>query len=490
MGKKNKGTSSLGFKSYLGGTMMWAVSGVGAALMTSWFMQYLTDYAGIGEYAALLGTVILLIVRIFDAVNDPIQGFIIDNAKDTKHGKYKPFLIASVILSAVGISCLFFLPSAISDKPVIIVIWVLFFYLAYDFGESWFAPNLLYRTMTDSTTERSKLLLWPRLFTLLLGAMMAALIPIINGVNVNFNNMHTSFGITVTGLMVIAALIAIVGLLIVKEKKVENIEIEEKSEKVKFTEIFKLFVENEALRVKFITDLFSGFIWTFLFATALYYIKWGFAANLETGEVNADLYGTYSLIASMMMLVPIILGTAIATPLTKLFKSSVKLFRAMLLTQALSCGLLFALEILGVLQAVPFVFFICMALTSTAIGVNFIPGEVMNMEVMDYSIFKNGKDRSALCNATSKFLAKAQTALSSALVGAILIGIGYQVDSATDTYLGDLARIPGMLTWFIIVMGLIPFVLGMISWFVIKRYPITNEVREEMHQTLKRESIE
>ncbi|MBP8990119.1 MAG: hypothetical protein KBG64_07860, partial [Clostridia bacterium] len=85
--------------------------------------------------------------------------------------------------------------------------------------------------------------------------------------------------------------------------------------------------------------------------------------------------------------------------------------------------------------------------------------------------WKNEKNRFALCNAANKFLAKAQTALSSAMVGVILIAIGYEVDSVTDTYVGDLSAIPAMLDWFI---------LGLISWYILKKYPVTDEIRADM----------
>ena len=55
----------------------------------------------------------------------------------------------------------------------------------------------------------------------------------------------------------------------------------------------------------------------FLFATMLYYIKWAYCADLTTGVVNDDRYAILSLVGSMMMFLPLIVGTIIATPLMK-----------------------------------------------------------------------------------------------------------------------------------------------------------------------------
>ena len=41
--------------------------------------------------------------------------------------------------------------------------------------------------------------------------------------------------------------------------KVKNLE------RVKITDIFRLIRDNKALRIKLISQLFDGFIWTFLF---------------------------------------------------------------------------------------------------------------------------------------------------------------------------------------------------------------------------------
>jgi Na+/melibiose symporter-like transporter len=118
----------LGVKNVLGTTIMGAAEGFAAGLMTSWFMIYLTDYAGLGKWAAALGSTVLLAVRAFDAVNDPLQGWIMDNAKISKIGKYKPFIILSIIMMLIGVSAMFFIPAPLLSNPVAVGTWIVFFY--------------------------------------------------------------------------------------------------------------------------------------------------------------------------------------------------------------------------------------------------------------------------------------------------------------------------------------------------------------------------
>ena len=122
--------------------------------------------AGIRTFAlismgATLATSLLLFARIFDAVDDPIQGFVMDRGKRTKIGKYKPFFLLSILLTGIGCILLYSLPSAFATKPVLIVVWVIFFYLMFDVGTSFYKDNLLFRTMTNDPNERSKLVIGP-----------------------------------------------------------------------------------------------------------------------------------------------------------------------------------------------------------------------------------------------------------------------------------------------------------------------------------------
>lgn len=479
---KVKNPEAVGAKECIGVTALSTMGGVAAIFMSTMFMQYMTDYAGLGAWGASLATILLLVARLFDAVDDPIQGFIMDSGKVGKHGKYKPFFMISIIMTAVGTILLYALPDGITSSPVLVTVWVIFFYLVYDIGTSFNNGNLLYRTMTDDVNERAKLVIGPRVWVMIIGILGSAMMMIIVAINSFTGSYKKSYAVVAAAASLIAALISVIGWFMVKEKHVVQ---QDEEEKVRVKDFFELFKVNKAMVVHFVKCIFSGFIWTLLFATPTYYVKWGFCTDLSTGEVDMALLGTYSLIVSMMMLLPLLFGTFLATPLMKLLKSPIRLTRLNLLLQAIGGGVLFVAQILGVLQNTPWLFFLGMFIMALAIGVDFVPQSTVEMEIMDYTIYKTGKDRSALSGVVSKFLEKAQTALSSALVGAILIAIGYNVDSVTGDYAGDIANIPTMLNWFIVVMGLVPCILGIIAFVIYRFYPIDNTVRADMRKYLE-----
>lgn len=481
--KKVKDPNRLRFKNYFGSSAMAVCEAVGACIMTSLFMLYLTDYSGLGKLGAVLGSTVLVFARFFDAVNDPLEGWLMDRAKVGKHGKYRPFLLLSTILISVGLIGLFSIPVGENPNIILIGAWVIIFYLLYDIGVAFFALNPMLRTMTINPDERGKLLIGPRLISMLVGMVGAAMISIISSVNEGVGNMRTSFTIVITAFVGIGALISILGLALVREKHHAQ---EDPEDQVKLTDIFGMLKTNGALRIRLLDMLFSGFIWTFLFATMTYYIKWAYCADLTTGAVDTGKLGILSLIAAMLMFLPLILGTFIAAPLMKKFGSPIKFHRFLIMAQSIPCLILFVLELLGVLRLSPVPFFVCAAIVTIAIGADFIPGETLNIECMDYEIYKNGRDRSALCNSCNKFLNKAQSAVSTVMVGGILLLIGYEVDSVTDTFLGELSSIPTMLTWFIVIMGLVPGILGIVAWLFLKKYPITDEIRADMGQKLNK----
>lgn len=481
--KKVKNRGGLRFKYYYGITTLATSDGIASTLMTSLFLLYLTDYSGLGKMGAVLGGTVLLFARIFDAVNDPLEGWIMDRAKVGKHGKYRPFVLLSIILTAVGTIGLFSIPTGLSSNIVVFGAWVIIFYLIYDMGAAFYAQEPLLRTLTLDAGQRGKLMIGPRMLNMLIGVLGSSLIAIISGINQNFNNMQTAFTVTITAIAIGGAIISITGLALLKEKYHAPVE---ETDKVRITDIFGMIRTNDALRVRLIENIFNGFIWTFLFTTSGYYFKWAYCADLATGAVDTDKFGLLSMFISLIMFLPLILGTFIGTPLMKKAGSPIKLHRILLLLQVIPCLAVFAMEFVGVLRMSPAPFLICLAIAASAFGADFVPSAVINLECMDYEIYKNGRDRSALCNACFKFLNKAQSAAVTSLLSILMVAIGYEVDSVTDTFIGELSAIPTMLSWFGVIMGLLPGVLGLVAVFVLNKYPVTDSVRADMNAKLSK----
>lgn len=472
----------------MGTTALSTANGICGVFMSSLFMQYMTDYAGLGAMGATLATSLLLFARILDAVDDPIQGLLMDRGKRTKIGKYKPFFLLSILMTGIGCICLYSLPKSFAANPPLIVIWVVFFYLLFDIGSSFYKEPLLFRTMSNDPNERSKLVIGPRVWTMMLGVVASAFTIILVAVNEKIGNYHDSFAILTFVIIGVAMVISLIGWLLVKERHIAE---DQSGEKVQFRDFFLLFKENKPMVIFYLKCIFAGFIWSLIFATPAYYIKWGFCTDLATGVTNMELYGVLNGISSMMMLLPLLFGAVIGRPLLKLFKNDpIKMTCSLLILQAVGGSVLFIAQMTGILTKAPALFFISMFIMAVGVGTDFVPQSIVEMEIMDYNIYKTGKDRSALTQVTGGFIVKAQAALSAVIIGTVLMAIGYNVDPVTSDYLGELSQIPVMLNWFIVIMGLVPAVLGVISALILRKYPIKNDERLKMRAHLDNQRTE
>ncbi|HSW40540.1 MAG TPA: MFS transporter, partial [Acidobacteriota bacterium] len=80
-------------------------------VFASYLMFFYTDIIGIS--AAVIGTM-LIVTRVFDAVNDPIMGMICDRTR-SPHGKFRPWLRWMIIPYGVSGVAIFLVPDWISN---------------------------------------------------------------------------------------------------------------------------------------------------------------------------------------------------------------------------------------------------------------------------------------------------------------------------------------------------------------------------------------
>ena len=155
----------LDFKTRFGVATMSISQTIGTAMITSVLMIFLTDYAGLytgvpGAAAAAAATM-LVVGRVWDAVNDPILGFVMDRTPRTRYGRFKPYIAAAIPISALLLIAMFNLPLSMSDTLKLVLVYVL--YLLFDSAFTLMPFNPLIQTMSPDARVRSKLLGPPRI---------------------------------------------------------------------------------------------------------------------------------------------------------------------------------------------------------------------------------------------------------------------------------------------------------------------------------------
>ncbi len=105
-------------------------------------------------------TVLMLVARIWDAINDPMWGAFIDSRKPTKWGRFRPYVFWFSIPMAVAAGLMFTRFSFIPSSKYIVYAYVT--YILY--GMMYTAVNIPYGSLasviTDDEIERSSLSMW------------------------------------------------------------------------------------------------------------------------------------------------------------------------------------------------------------------------------------------------------------------------------------------------------------------------------------------
>ncbi|MCB0322794.1 MAG: MFS transporter, partial [Bdellovibrionales bacterium] len=95
-------------------------NGLAVSSVSVWFLYYLTDVAGLG---AFLAGVAVTVGRLWDAVTDPIMGWIADHTR-SRWGKRLPYLLFGAIPYALSYLALWVVPEFESERSTFIYVTV------------------------------------------------------------------------------------------------------------------------------------------------------------------------------------------------------------------------------------------------------------------------------------------------------------------------------------------------------------------------------
>jgi len=125
------------------------------SLVSMYLMFYLTDILNLPDSTMWWMTSILTVLRVFDAVNDPFMGVIVDNTR-SRYGKFKPWIVIGAVLSSV-LTVLMFTDLGLSGTLYIFLFGV--FYLLWDisFGLNDIAYWSMLPALTLDQSEREEI---------------------------------------------------------------------------------------------------------------------------------------------------------------------------------------------------------------------------------------------------------------------------------------------------------------------------------------------
>lgn len=417
------------------------------AIISTFLMIYFTDIIGINP--AFVGT-LFLVARLWDAINDPIMGMIVDNTR-SRFGKFRPWIFIGTILNSVILFLLFRKPDLEGTSlylyySVMYILW----------GMTYTIMDIPYWSMipTLATTkeDREKISVVPRIFASLGGLTVTTFgITLVN----KFGNGDQLKGFEYFSLAIIVIFIISTTITCMNVK--EKTEVQVNSEKVNIKQAFNILKQNDQLLV------FIGIVLAYNLAmqlaggAAIYYFK--YVAGKES------LFSVYSFfkVAEIggLMLFPMItrkIGRQ------QVFKLATILPMTGLITLFIS-GLIAPQSIL----------LISISAVLLNIGSGFLLGSttVMLADIVDYGEYKLGSRNESIIFSAQTLLVKLASAISGWLIGVGLSLTGYVAGASiqSDTTIIGIR----------LIMTIIPSIVALVMYLIYKsKYKINGSFHDEI----------
>lgn len=387
-------------------------------LFNSFLMTFILFTKTIDNKMLTVVGAIIVVARIFDALNDPIMGGIVENTR-TKWGKYKPWQLLGAVLTGAVIISVF----CVKLDGWSYIGFLAFAYLM--FSITFTMNDISYWGMLPSLTsdehERNKLTSCAQLLASAGVGLASLLIPLFTTGSLAKWGAPTGYkviGIISAVLMVLFQLFTILG---VKEKPLPPIK-PDKSDRLTLKKMFQTIAKNDQLLwcalIMLIFSIGTGVVGGGLL-TMYVYFEFGYE-------------GGYTLLIGIGYGIISTLFTATYPWLSKKFGRNKVLYSAgVAIILGFILMLIFALAIpTGAPKSTEwFTKFILIAIAYTIVGygAGFYMIMVINMaNTVEYNEWKYGQRNESLIFSLRPFTAK----LSSALTQALVIGV-YAVASIT-----------------------------------------------------------
>ena len=212
------------------------------ALMASIFSIYCTDVLGIN--ATLMG-ILTIIWTIWDAVNDPMMGALMDKAfsrKQSKRGKFRPWLLRATPLLAVSAIAMWTVPTFLDGIPLLVSLFS--FKILYEASYTMFNIPMgsLLSAMSTNDAERASLSSARGV-----GSMIGNMIPGMAGpVIIGMFGDKNSTGYMITGVAcaIIGFIICLLHYAMTEERTI--VDKETKADDIKLSDIWVVVKKNRA----------------------------------------------------------------------------------------------------------------------------------------------------------------------------------------------------------------------------------------------------
>ena len=386
------------------------------SIVSMYLIYYLTDVINLPTSTLWWVAGIILAARIFDALTDPLMGFIVDNTH-TRWGKFKPWIAVGAITSPI-FTILLFSDFGIQGAAFIIVFAVFYFL----WGISYTTHDISYWSMLPVLSmdqkEREKIGAIARICANIgLFFVVAGIVPLTGLLGERFGSLQKGyfiFSILITTFMALGLCVTLFG---VKESKL----VDYRQQSTPIKELLRVIYKNDQLFVTAIAmSLFMiGYVTTTSFG--LYFFKYAYG--------NEGMYPIFALILGVSQLAAL----SVFPLFSKRFERGT-LFTAAIILITVGYLIFFFAPVTTMI-------FIGAAGILIFVGQSFVQLLMLMFlaDSVDYGHWKLGKRNDSITFSLQPLINKMGGAISSGVVSAVIILSGIKdADTAADVTTGGL----------------------------------------------------
>lgn len=417
-------------------------------IITTFLLLYMTDYLFIAPAVAGL---ILSLSRIFDAINDPLMGIILDRT-NTRFGKCRFYMLFTPIPVALA-ALLVFAPFSFSNSTITVVYITIVYTI---FTMVYTANDIPYWSMsaviTTNPDERTKIVTITRIIGGMGSATSIALFWTINKLPESLGlDKRMSFFITVLILSTLGACLMLQGYFRTKERAKNTFKNE------KFLANLKLIPKSRGLIINLIAGILMSVNFVGSVALTTYFVKWN-VKEVVGDMASSDIMAIFTPLMGLMPGIAMLAGLVLVPALVKRFEK-----RNLLIY---SCAFGIIANIISY-----FIGYDNLIIFSIARFFSFLPNglwsgvtTIMIGDSVDEIQSKTGKRIEGTCFSLLTFISKFQNSINVLLTGLILSLIKYNGGLDPDITQQDPSVLHGIFVMVTIVpaigllLMLIPFI--------------------------------
>ncbi len=411
---------------------MYAVGGMGQGMIYAIMSSYISEfYLNVAVLPPLFVLLLMLLARVWDAVNDPMMGMIADRYT-TKWGKYKPYVLFTPIPVAILTFLMFYVPEGFSQTQMMIYAAVTYTLWGMIYTVSdvpfWSLPN----AMTPDAKERANVISFSRTLNGVGSAVPMAIYFVLSWVLGKIMTGKTDLEIDKAKYMIIALICAVIGSAIflssyffVKERVIiPNKPRKDKSEPSVLSRIFSC---KPLMLVVVMGVLASGRY--LVQAAAAHVARYTFyigpdQAGLTPEQLVEALQSSRGTVSTVFMVCAAIgmFGAMLFMPLLyKKFNYKKIVITSCLVGAVASVIMTLVGWFAGFWACIPFII-----IMSIPLGVLNTTSYAMIGDCLDYMEWKTGYRETALGSACQSFVNKLGNAVATCTI--VLVYLGFKID--------------------------------------------------------------